>query len=142
MKTTKLLAILGAAMLSCCALGGAAFAEETEPVDYSQYQLGDITMDGVVDVEDVHLMADAYTYCLAWKNPVEYGIVTEQQIKLGNIDRQSFIETNKHGDTIEFPIDLSEALCVLMYYTDSLAQKLNGKTLEEYAVDYLHLNEQ
>lgn len=36
MKTTKLLAILSAAMLGCCAMGGAAFAEEAEPLDLTQ----------------------------------------------------------------------------------------------------------
>ena len=52
MKLKKLFAFLSAGVLCCCALGGTAFAEETEPVDLSQYQMGDITMDGIVDLDD------------------------------------------------------------------------------------------
>ena len=136
MKKTKLLAVLSAAMLGCCAMGGTAFAEETEPVDYSKYQLGDITMDGVVDVEDAQFMCQVYVQCLVAYDPVEEGWVTEQQIALGNIDRQ--VKTATYNEvTCVFPIDLEEAMCVLQYYTDSISGKLDGKTLEEYTALYL-----
>ncbi|MBR3269101.1 MAG: hypothetical protein IKI58_10335, partial [Oscillospiraceae bacterium] len=67
MKLRKLFAFLSAAVLGCCTLGGTAFAEETEPVDLSQYQMGDITMDGQVDLDDAQLALRTYVFMLAQK---------------------------------------------------------------------------
>ncbi|MBQ8921356.1 MAG: hypothetical protein IJ060_04245 [Oscillospiraceae bacterium] len=125
MKTKKTLAILGAAMCSCCAMGGGAFAEETKPVDYSQYQLGDITMDGIVDVDDAQLALQCYADTLAvlpFKN-----IPYEQQL-LGCVRGFTTTATRvypeeERTEVVTTVINVIDAQSILMYYVDDLAQK-------------------
>ena len=83
MKKTKLLAVLSAAMLGCCAMGGTAFAEVAEPVDDSQYQLGDINLDGEVDVEDAQNAVRIFTQMLVHHDIIAKGWYTEEQIAQG-----------------------------------------------------------
>ncbi len=130
MKIKKLLAILSAAMLGCCALGGTAFAEETEPVDYSQYQLGDITMDGEVDVDDAQYALTIYTQMLACHDVIAKGWYTEEQIALGNVDGK-YLDT---GDDWLLPVGVDDAQLILMYYTDKLAQKVGQQAADEYII--------
>ena len=127
MKKTKLLAVLSAAMLGCCAMGGTAFAEEAEPVDYSKYQLGDITMDGVVDVEDAQLVLDCYTRFLLRCDMVSRGWITEGQLALGNVDGR---EESASG--IISPVTVEDALIILQYYSHTMTGKYSGMTIEEY----------
>ena len=126
MKKTKLFAVLSAAMLGCCAMGGTAFAEETEPVDYSQYQLGDITMDGVVDVEDAQLALQCYTNALA-HHPFEQ-IPYEQQL-LGCVKKFvvsyhiEYAQEDCTRDSIEV-ITVEEVQSITEYYVQcGLAEK-------------------
>ncbi|MBQ8921357.1 MAG: hypothetical protein IJ060_04250 [Oscillospiraceae bacterium] len=124
MKTKKILAILGAAMCSCCAVGGAAFAEETEPVDYSQYQLGDITMDGIVDVDDAQLALQCYTLSLA---ELPQHIPYEQQL-LGCVKgyTRTYVIEDENGTIVRrnpYVADLLDSTMILVYYADSLAEK-------------------
>ena len=127
MKKTKLLAVLSAAMLGCCAMGGTAFAEEAEPVDYSKYQMGDINLDGVVDIEDAQLVQKYYTVTLA-KWPLDTTLaflnITEEQLVLGDIVREQYYVV----DTVYVVV----AQLILCYYTDKLCDKAKGKTLPEY----------
>ncbi len=127
MKKTKLLAVLSAAMLGCCAFGGTAFAEETEPVDYSQYQLGDITMDGVVDVEDAQVALQIYTDRLALIDVIAKGHYTEEQIALGNVDG---ITDDIFG--ILSPVSIDDAYFILLYYSERLSEKKPEMPLDEY----------
>ncbi len=134
MKIRKLLAILCAAMLGCCAFGGAAFAEGTEPVDYSQYQLGDITMDGVVDVEDVQLALDCCTDSLALR-PF-YHIPYEQQllacakgfVVLYHIE---YAQEDRTRDSIEV-ITIAEVQSILQYYAQCGLAKKSDLSYEQW----------
>ena len=128
MKIKKLLAILSAAMLSCCALGGTAFAEETEPVDYSQYQLGDVTMDGVVDVEDAQYALQIYADMMVGQDYIAKGWYTEEQIALGNVDGKTYV--TKEGFLVS--VDVEDVQLILMYYADKLSQKIGEQAAEEY----------
>ena len=131
MKKTKLLAALSAAMLGCCAMGGTAFAEETEPVDYSKYQLGDVTLDGVVDVDDAQYALQICTDMMACYDVIAKGWYTEEQIALGNVD-------GKYSDTGYgpiLPVDCDDVQLILMYYTDKLSQKIGEQAAEEYIVE-------
>ncbi|MBQ8921509.1 MAG: hypothetical protein IJ060_05030 [Oscillospiraceae bacterium] len=141
MKTTKLFAVLSAAMLGCCALGGTAFAEEAEPVDYSQYQLGDVTMDGKVDIEDAQLALQCYTDALAYR-PFDYtpyeqqllacvkGFVVSYHIEYAQEDRTR--------DSIEV-ITIEEVQSISEYYVQcGLAKKSDlpyEKWLESQELD-------
>ncbi len=125
MKIRKLLAILCAAMLGCCAFGGTAFAEGTEPVDYSQYQLGDITMDGVVDVEDAQLALQCFTEALAHQ-PFKY-IPYEQQLLVcarGFTIKTHWVYPQENSSfDITYIIDIEDVQSILNYYSDSLSNK-------------------
>ncbi|MBQ8920553.1 MAG: hypothetical protein IJ060_00110 [Oscillospiraceae bacterium] len=128
MKIKKLLAILSAVMLGCCALGGTAFAEETEPVDYSQYQLGDINLDGEVDIEDAQIAQQFYTDYYLAKKPLgttlaSHGI-TEEQLKLGDIIN--------YTNVTDYPVTIEDAYLILSYYTDQLSLKAEGDTISVY----------
>ena len=132
MKLKKLFAFLSAGVLCCCALGGTAFAEETEPVDLSQYQMGDITMDGIVDLDDAQLALKCYVHSLAGK---ELLIPYEQQL-LGCI--RGYVQTERvvdENDQVLFInqiiIDVTDAQEILDYYVATLA-KSTELTLEEY----------
>ena len=124
MKLRKLFAFLSAAVLGCCTLGGTAFAEETEPVDLSQYQMGDITMDGQVDLDDAQLALRTYVFMLAQKDVKECLGVTEEQIKLADVIRYS-TEKNSH-------LDAADAHVILEYYTDQLSGKYTVESITEY----------
>ncbi len=124
MKLRKLFAFLSAGVLCCCALGGTAFAEETEPVDLSQYQMGDITMDGIVDLDDAQLALKTYVFMLAQKDVKECLGVTEEQIKLADVIRYS-TEKNSH-------LDVADAMVILEYYTDQLSGKYTVESITEY----------
>ena len=131
MKKTKLFAVLSAAMLGCCAMGGTAFAEVAEPVDYSQYQLGDINLDGEVDVDDAQYAQTIFTQMLACHDVIAKGWYTEEQIALGNVD-------GKYSDTCDgwlLPVDCDDVQLILRYYTDKLAQKIGQQAAEEYIVE-------
>ena len=131
MKKTKLFAVLSAAMLGCCAMGGTAFAEETEPVDYSKYQLGDVTLDGVVDVDDAQYALQIYADMMVGQDYIAKGWYTEEQIALGNVD-------GKYSDTCDgwlLPVDCDDVQLILRYYTDKLAQKIGQQAAEEYIVE-------
>jgi len=124
MKKTKLFAVLSAAMLGCCAMGGTAFAEEAAPVDYSKYQLGDITMDGEVDIEDAQLALQCYTLSLA---ELQQHIPYEQQL-LGCVKGYTVtkIIEDEDGNIVKqnpFVLDLIDSMIILVYYADSLAEK-------------------
>ena len=131
MKKTKLFAVLSAAMLGCCAMGGTAFAEETEPVDYSQYQLGDVTLDGVVDVDDAQYALQIYVDMLACHDVIAKGWYTEEQIALGNVDG----EFSEGCDGSLLPVDCVDCQLILMYYTDKIAQKIGQQAAEEYIIE-------
>ncbi|MBR3269098.1 MAG: hypothetical protein IKI58_10320 [Oscillospiraceae bacterium] len=131
MKLRKLFAFLSAGVLCCCALGGTAFAEETEPAAPQEYQLGDITMDGEINIDDAQLALRVYTWMLSHVDPVQKHFVTEEQLALGNVDG---IESNVNG--ITSPIDLDDATFILYYYTDALAYKTEGMNIEEYIALY------
>ncbi len=127
MKKNKLFAALSAAMLGCCAMGGTAFAEETEPVDYSKYQLGDINLDGVVDVEDAQIALRLYTEYLAGRTVEESCLrngITAEQAKLGNIVNETY-----SGDEL---VTVEDAFLILVYYNDRLCGKTGGDTITEY----------
>ncbi|MBQ8921362.1 MAG: hypothetical protein IJ060_04275 [Oscillospiraceae bacterium] len=133
MKIKKLLAVLSAAMLSCCALGGTAFAEETEPVDYSQYQLGDITMDGKIDIEDAQLALQIYTDLLAQRDIFASGYITKERLALGDVDG---IDEYICG-TVS-PVSIEDAYLILCYYSDRLCEKIPEIPMDEYSA---HWNE-
>ncbi len=124
MKLRKLFAFLSAGVLCCCALGGTAFAEETEPVDLSQYQMGDINMDGQVDLDDAQLALRTYVFMLAQKDVKECLGVTEEQIKLADVIRYS-TEKNSY-------LDVADAKVILEYYTDQLSGKYTVESITEY----------
>ena len=127
MKTKKLFAILSAAMLGCCALGGTAFAEETEPLDLTQYQMGDINIDGEVDVEDAQIALQLYSDYLAGYSADESyqrAGITAEQAKLGDI-----VSESAATDCLN---DLSDAFYILSYYADSLSKKSEGETVTAY----------
>ncbi|MBQ8921144.1 MAG: hypothetical protein IJ060_03160 [Oscillospiraceae bacterium] len=124
MKTKKILAIFSAAMLACCALGGTAFAEEAEPVDYSQYQLGDITMDGKVDAEDAQLALNCNVRALA---ELPQLIPYEQQLLACFkgyvvIQHREYMNTDKTVDMTTV-LGIEDAQPILQYYVQSLAEK-------------------
>jgi len=126
MKKTKLLAVLSAAMLGCCAMGGAAFAEETEPVDYSKYQMGDINLNGEVDIDDAQIALRLYTEYLVGRTAEESYLrngITAEQAKLGDI--VSYKGTDLSND-------LSDAFYILSYYADNLSRKNAEETVSEY----------
>ncbi len=131
MKLKRLFAFLSAAVLGCCALGGTAFAEETEPAATQEYQLGDITMDGEINIDDAQLALSVYTWMLSHVDPVQKHFVTEEQLALGNVDG---IERLVFGRTA--PVDLNDALFILYYYNDTLAYKTEGMDIEEYIVQW------
>ena len=81
----KLLSVLAAAVLCCTALGTPVLAAETdEPV----YQFGDVNMDGKIDCCDALLALQYYVNCMAMNDfPVT---LTEQQIQLANVDKESY----------------------------------------------------
>jgi len=128
MKLKRVFAILSAAMLGCCALGGTAFAEETEPVDYSQYQLGDINLDGEVDIEDAQLALQFYTDYYLAKKPLNVILaslgITEEQLVLGDIINESYTE--------EYSVTIEDAFMILSYYIDTLCLKTEGDTISVY----------
>ncbi|MBR3269100.1 MAG: hypothetical protein IKI58_10330 [Oscillospiraceae bacterium] len=124
MKLRKLFAFLSAGVLGCCALGGTAFAEETEPVDLSQYQMGDINMDGQVDLDDAQLALRTYVFMLAQKDVKECLGVTEEQIKLADVISYS-TEKNSY-------LDAADAQVILEYYTDQLSEKSTADTISEF----------
>ena len=133
MKKTKLLAALSAAMLGCCAMGGTAFAEETEPVDYSKYQMGDINLDGEVDIDDAQIALRLYTEYLVGRTVEESCLrngITAEQAKLGDI--VSYKGTDLSND-------LSDAFYILSYYADNLSRKNVGETVSEYVQRLIHI---
>ena len=124
MKLKKLFAFLSAGVLCCCALGGTAFAEETEPVDLSQYQMGDITMDGIVDLDDAQLALRTYVFMLAQKDVKECLGMTEEQIKLADVIRYS-TEKNSY-------LEVTDAYVIMEYYTYRLSGKSTSDTIIEF----------
>ena len=125
MKKTKLFAVLSAAMLGCCAMGGTAFAEEAEPVDYSKYQLGDINLDGEVDVDDAQFALQCYSDSLAHQRfkSAPY----EQQLLACSkgfiiISHREYPDT---GETEDVPrvLDVDDVNPIMKYYVNHLAKK-------------------
>ena len=127
MKKTKLLAVLSAAMLGCCAMGGTAFAEEAEPVDYSKYQLGDITMDGNIDIADAQLALQIYTDLLAQRDIFASGYLTEERLALGNVDG---VDDYVCG-TVS-PVSIEDAYLILYYYSERLCEKIPEIPMDKY----------
>ena len=127
MKLKKLFAFLSAGVLCCCALGGTAFAEETEPVDLSQYQMGDINMDGVIDINDAQLALNVYKMMIAHADPVQEGMLTEEQLALGNVDGIESIINGKAA-----PVDRYDAYFILRYYTETLSHSISGITVDQF----------
>ena len=133
MKIKKLFAVLSAAMLGCCALGGTAFAEEAEPVDYSQYQLGDITMDGVVDVDDAQL---ALQCCADSYAEVTYRSATYEQQLLAcakgfiTVGYREYPDTGESENTYHI-VEVEDAQSILEYYVDAIAKKTD-QTFDEW----------
>ncbi len=127
MKIRILFAILCAAMLGCCAFGGTAYAEETKTLDLTQYQMGDINLDGEVDVEDAQIALIISAHNLAQRAPETYldslGI-TEEQMLLGDVIRDARESADR--------IDADDAQQILIYYCDKLSGKSTGETIGEY----------
>ena len=109
----KILSALAAALLGCTALCTPVLAAETEePV----YQMGDVNMDGTIDCYDAQLALEHYANWLANKGD----ILTEQQIKLANINRDEFVSA-------------LDAAIILHYYIDRrLLQSVEFKDAEAY----------
>ena len=78
----KILAILSAAVLGCCALTAPAFAEETAAPETEQtYQLGDVDMDGEITAKDAQRTLMAYARMIVG-NPT---LLTDEQIELSHV---------------------------------------------------------
>lgn len=96
----KIFAMLSAAAMLCGCLAAPASAAEAK-----DYQMGDVNMDGVVDITDAQLALEEYvtnftlgTHCF-----------NEVQLVLGNVDGKSKYE--------ERPVDIADCLIILQYYT-------------------------
>ena len=134
MKLNKIFAILSAARLGCCALGGTAFAEEAEPVDYSKYQLGDINLDGEVAIDDAQLALQCYADALANRPFVNIpydqqllacakGFVVSTHVVYPQEDRT--VETTR-------VITIEEAQDILNYYCECVLAKKSDLSYEEW----------
>jgi hypothetical protein len=129
-------------VLCCCALGGTAFAEETEPAAPQEYQLGDITMDGQVDLDDAYMAQACFTEQLAGYGSSLYSdvkfngeVVPYEQQLLGCVKGYSVLyqEEDSEGNVIfsqDCVVDLSDAFVLLYYYVDTLAEKTEASFSE------------
>ncbi|MBR6107207.1 MAG: hypothetical protein IKQ39_04280 [Oscillospiraceae bacterium] len=132
----KILAILSAAVLGCCALTAPAFAEETAAPETKQtYQPGDVDMDGEITAKDASLALKLYVQSVATFNPLQF--VTEEQYRLANIVHHYdysvtvadfYIDENGHRcnipgteTVITDPVDARDAQFILKYYVMKLA---------------------
>lgn len=137
----KIFAAMCAAILGCCASAGTASAAENAPVDYSKYQLGDITMDGIVGIEDAQLALQTYVFEMAC---VDSGIPYEQQL-LGCVKGFTIIESreypaeNKKTEKNQV-INALDAQVILMYYVDALA-KQTDLSFEAWVNSNAHLQQ-
>lgn len=137
----KIFAAMCAAVLGCCTLAGTASAAENAPVDYAAYQLGDITMNGVVDIEDAQLALQTYVFAMAKEDP---GIPYEQQL-LGCVkgftvtESREYPEENKKTET-HTVVNVTDAQVILLYYLAVLSKQTN-LSLEEWVKANAHLQQ-
>ncbi len=102
----KMFAAMTAGALLCGMLTAPVSAAET-------FQMGDVNMDGVVDVKDAQLIL----YDFAGLLNLDEGILTSQQRELGNVD--GIIETDKKYG-FDYVASVADAQFVLVYYSTHL----------------------
>ncbi|MBR6107209.1 MAG: hypothetical protein IKQ39_04290 [Oscillospiraceae bacterium] len=79
----KILAMLSAAVLGCCALTAPAFAEETAAPETEQtYQPGDVDMDGEITAKDALRTLKGYVRTIAGHPDI---FMTDEQIELSHV---------------------------------------------------------
>ncbi|MBR6107208.1 MAG: hypothetical protein IKQ39_04285 [Oscillospiraceae bacterium] len=114
----KILAILSAAVLGCCALTATAFAEETAAPETEQtYQPGDVDMDGEITAKDALMALQDYVDQLANKE----SRLIEQQLSLSVVIHLE----NQSGQRPT----IWDATCILRYAVDHTAGK--NTTMDE-----------
>lgn len=118
----KALAALAAAVLLCCTLISPVSAEET-------CQMGDVNMDGVVDLVDSQLVLEDFTEIMCRKE----GILSEEQRVLGNVDgayRESYANPNAI-----YICDVVDSQLILLYYVthmcnpETTMEDVTGQTI-------------
>ena len=130
----KILAILSAAVLGCCALTAPAFAEETAAPETEQtYQLGDVDMDGEITAKDALLVLRACVKKLALR---PCGL-TEQQVQLSHIsgkERADYLYVQDAQGILEY------AVHKLAGYSEQELEIWFSDYLSKWDYNYLNLS--
>ncbi|MBR3267687.1 MAG: hypothetical protein IKI58_03010 [Oscillospiraceae bacterium] len=96
-----------------------------------KYQLGDIDMNGIVDLSDALIALYYYGWVLSGQSLDQKYSLTEEQLILGNVDG---VERMLFGKAV--PVDYCDAVFIQRYYTKTIAEKIPPITLEQYMADY------
>ena len=125
-KTTiRIAAAFAACTMTVSAVSATAMAAETEPV--AKYLLGDVSMNGKIDLEDVNMLIAQYTFSTLLQidsKKEENGLFNEMQNILGDIGGNDLQPesspypgyTNDYGDYIDTRVSLYDVFSVLEYY--------------------------
>ena len=117
----KIFAALTAGLMLCGMLTAPVSAAETE------VQMGDVNMDGAVDIADAQLVLADYVHLMCFSESK----LTEEQQALGNVDNKTSTMKLKHMDEpVMLQADLQDAVLILGYYTKHLTDE--NLTLDEY----------
>ena len=122
----KKFAALTASLMLCGMLTAPVSAAETE------LQMGDVNLDGVVDVSDAQLLLLDYASLMVGNE----GILTAEQREIGNVDGEENPVT--HSQTLS-PVDVRDAQLVMSYYCIHLVKP--DVTLEQVVGRELNVKE-
>ena len=106
----KLFAAIAAGTMLCGMLTAPVSAAE------SSYQMGDVNMDGTVDIADAQEALQFWCTSIAYKQ----GKLTPEQQALGNVDGEITPIEWERG-RIDTPISIKDAQILLIYYTGHMA---------------------
>ena len=107
----KLFAALAAGTMLCGMLTAPVSAAETN------YQMGDVNMDGAVDLADAQEALQFWCTSIAYKQ----GKLTPEQQALGNVDGEITTIAWARG-RIDTPISVVDAQILLIYYTRHMSR--------------------
>ena len=109
----KVFAALAAVMMLLVCMAAPVSAAEAEP----KYQMGDVNMDGRVDLTDSMQALAYYCECISFLE----SSLTPQQLVLGNVDgKTDLIWKDESKPAL---VGLSDAMLILDYYTESLVSE-------------------
>ncbi len=130
----KTLSFLAALVMGCTAAPMTVFAQDDV---YSGYEMGDVTMDGIIDIDDADMILEYYVLCIA--GILEDGEYTVDQMlvleTLGDYNNDNtvdafdvcqiindhiplLVEYNRGDVNKDGNVDASDASAILAYYAE------------------------